>query len=113
LSHLHVGTLHAVPLRATRSDKEKLMSTLTSICTATLLAFASISLSNAADNTQPTNEQKLQKENEASKEPAQQTTGDLTKQEQEYLSALKKCESMNAAEKQQCVDRTRKQFGHQ
>ena len=90
------------------------MSTLTSICTATLLAFASIGLSNAADETGPTNEQKLQKENnEAAKEPAQRTTGDLTKQEQEYLSALKKCEPMTGGEKQQCVNQTKKQFGQQ
>jgi len=90
------------------------MSALTSICTATLLALASIGLSAAADDPRPTNEQKLQKENDTAKEPEkQQTTGDLTKQEQEYLSAVKKCESMNAGDKQQCVDRTRKQFGHQ
>jgi len=37
---------------------------------------------------------------------------DLTKEEQECLSALKKCESMSGSEKQQCVDRTRKEYGH-
>jgi len=89
------------------------MSALTSICTATLLALASIGLSVAADNREPTNDQQLQKENDAAKEPAQQTTGDLTKREQEYLSALKKCEPMTGGDKQQCVDQTKQQFGHQ
>jgi len=107
------GTLHAPQKRATPRDKEKIMSALTSICTATLLALASIGLSTAADDPGPTNDQKLQKENDSAKEPAQQTTGDLTKQEQEYLSALKKCEPMTGGDKQQCVDQTKKQFGHQ
>jgi len=68
----------------------------------------------AADDAKPTNEEKLQQQKDTAQEPAkQQTTGDLTEQEQAYLSALKKCESMNAADKQQCVDRTKKQFNHQ
>jgi len=79
----------------------------------TEVIVASIGLSTAADDPGPTNDQKLQKENDSAKEPAQQTTGDLTKQEQEYLSALKKCEPMTGGDKQQCVDRTKKQFGHQ
>ena len=66
------------------------------------------------EDSKPTNEEKLQQQKDSAQEPAkQETTGDLTKQEQEYLSALKKCESMNAADKQQCVEKTRKQFGHQ
>jgi len=89
------------------------MSAFTSICTAMLLALASIGLSTAADNSGPTNDQKLQKENEQAKDPEKQTTGDLTKQEQEYLSALKKCEPMTGGDKQRCVDQTKKQFGHQ
>ena len=36
----------------------------------------------------------------------------LTKEEQAYLSALKKCEPMTGADKQQCIERTKKQFGH-
>ena len=90
------------------------MSTLTSVFTATLLSFASIGLAYSQQDPAPTNEQQLQKEHNEAQQPAkQQTTGDLTKQEQEYLSALKKCESMNAGDKQQCVERTKKQFGHQ
>ncbi len=88
------------------------MNTVTSICAAAALSFCFASLS-FADETKPTNEEKLQQQQKAQEPATQQTTGDLTKQEQEYLSALKKCESMNAADKQQCVDRTKKQYGHQ
>ena len=85
-----------------------------SILSAVVFACCAAGLSSAADQSKPTNEEKLQQQKDSSQEPSkQQTTGDLTKQEQEYLSALKKCESMNAAEKQQCVDQTRKQYGHQ
>jgi hypothetical protein len=89
------------------------MSKLISICTAAMLALGSTGLLNAADNSKPTNEEKLKAQDPVKEPEKQQTTGDLTKEEQAYLSALKKCESMNAAEKQQCVERTRKQFGHQ
>jgi hypothetical protein len=82
------------------------------LCAAAAACLA-LGAANAADQSAPTNEEKLQQQKDTAQEPSkQQTTGDLTKQEQEYLSALKKCESMNAAEKQQCVDRTRKEFGH-
>jgi hypothetical protein len=89
------------------------MSKLISICTAAMLTLSCTAYVGAAQDSKPTNEEKLQQQDPA-KEPAkQQTTGDLTKEEQEYLSALKKCESMSATDKQQCVERTRKQFGHQ
>ena len=89
------------------------MSKLISICGAAALALSAIGLSSAADQSAPTNEQKLQQQKDSAQEPAkQQTTGDLTKEEQEYLSALKKCESMSGSDKQQCVDRTRKEYGH-
>ena len=89
------------------------MSKLIALCTATLLALSSTAFVGAAQDSKPTNEEKLQQQKDSAQEPAkQQTTGDLTKEEQEYLSALKKCESMNASDKQQCVERTQKQFGH-
>jgi len=89
------------------------MSKLSSICTAAMLALCYAASVGAAQESKPTNEEKLQQQKDSTQEPAkQQTTGDLTKQEQEYLSALKKCESMNETEKKQCVERTRKQFGH-
>jgi hypothetical protein len=72
----------------------------------------------AADNSNsgPTNEQQLQQEHQTTQEPAtkqQQTTGDLTEREQAYLSALKECEAMDGTQKQQCVDRIKKEYGHQ
>ena len=89
------------------------MSKLISICSAAALALSAIGLSNAADQSAPTNDQKLQQQKDSAQEPAkQQTTGDLTKEEQAYLSALKKCEPMTGGDKQQCIERTKKQFGH-
>jgi hypothetical protein len=89
------------------------MSKLTAVCTATMLALSCTAYLGAAEESKPTNEEKLQQQKDSAPEPAkQQTTGDLTKEEQQYLSALKKCESMSAVDKQQCVERTRKQFGH-
>jgi hypothetical protein len=97
------------PARKRRS----VMSKLISICSAAALALSAIGLSNAADQSAPTNEQKLQQQKDSAQEPAkQQTTGDLTKEEQAYLSALKKCEPMTGGDKQQCIERTKKQFGH-
>jgi hypothetical protein len=39
------------------------------------------------------------------------TPADLTEQEQEYLAALKKCEDLQDAAKQKCIDEVRKQHG--
>jgi hypothetical protein len=90
------------------------MSKLIPVLTAAMLALSYTASVSAADDPRPTNEQKLQEQKDTAQEPAkQQTTGDLTKEEQAYLSALKKCESMSGGEKQKCVDQTRKEFGHQ
>ena len=89
------------------------MSKLIPIWTAAMLALSCTAYVSAADDPRATNEQKLQEQKNSAQEPAkQETTGDLTKEEQEYLSALKKCESMSGSDKQQCVDRTRKEYGH-
>jgi hypothetical protein len=83
-----------------------------SVLAALVIGFAGNAVY-AADDAKPTNEQKLQQQKDAVQEPAkQQTTGDLTEQEQAYLSALKKCEPMSGAEKQRCVDRTKQEFNH-
>ena len=88
------------------------MTCMQPILAALAIAF-STSAALAADESKPTNEQKLQQEKESAQEPSkQQTTGDLTEQEQAYLSALKKCEPMSGTEKQRCVDATKKQFNH-
>jgi len=87
------------------------MSKLLSMVSAAILVLSCAGHGSAADS-KPTNEEKPQGQDRAKEPTQQETTGDLTKQEQEYLSALKKCESMNATEKQQCVEATRKKFGH-
>jgi hypothetical protein len=90
------------------------MNELHRIFTAVALAVAITAPAPAADDTKPTNEEKLQQQKDSAQEPAkQQTTGDLTEQEQAYLSALKKCEPLGAAEKQQCINQTKKEFNHQ
>jgi len=35
---------------------------------------------------------------------------ELSKQEQEYLVALKKCESMQGAEKQECIEQAKQKY---
>jgi hypothetical protein len=101
----------------TARERRTAMSKLNLVFPAAMLALSCTVYVSAADDPRPTNEQKLQEQLQEQKgsaqEPAkQQTTGDLTKEEQEYLSALKKCESMSGSDKQQCVDRTRKEYGH-
>ncbi len=91
------------------------MRTLVLWSSAAALVLPLLGAAYAADNKEPTNEQKLQEEHKATQEPAtrqQQTTGDLTEHEQAYLSALKECEPMDGAQKQQCVDRIKKEYGH-
>src|SRR5678815_4610642 len=86
----------------TARERRTAMSKLIPIWTAAMLALSCTAYVSAADDPRPTNEQKLQEQKNSAQEPA----------EQEYLSALKKCESMSGSEKQQCVDRTRKEYGH-
>lgn len=39
-----------------------------------------------------------------------QTPADLSKQDQEYLVALKKCEDMQGAEKQECIEQAKQKY---
>ncbi|HEY7758100.1 MAG TPA: hypothetical protein VIA64_01675 [Burkholderiales bacterium] len=41
----------------------------------------------------------------------QQPTGDPQQREQEFQAALKKCESLPAAEQQKCIDAAKKKHG--
>jgi len=68
------------------------MTKLTSILAATTLALSLSGLSFAAD------------------EKTQDQTGtpqDQTKQDQEYMAALKKCEGLQDAAKQKCIDQAK------
>lgn len=73
------------------------MIKLTSILTAAALALSLSGLSFGADQT--TRDQ-----------PA--TPQDQTKQEQEYLAALKKCEGLQDAAKQKCIDEAKQKHNH-
>jgi hypothetical protein len=70
------------------------MLKLTSILAATALALSLSGLSFAADER-------------TSDQPG--TPQDQTKQDQEYLAALKKCEGLQDAAKQKCIDQAKQQ----
>lgn len=77
---------------------------LTTLCAAAL-AFSIGGIASAADST-----------NQQSQPQAQQAPqgqpGSVEQREQEYLVALKKCDSItNAGEKQKCMDAARKKYG--
>ena len=80
------------------------MSKLLSMLGAAALAFSISGIAAAADNT--TNPQQTQPQ-------AQQgQPGTAEQREQEYLAALKKCDSVaNAGEKQKCIDAAKKKHG--
>ena len=42
---------------------------------------------------------------------ADEQTGDSQQREQEYLAALKKCDSLPAAEKAKCIETAKKRYG--
>jgi hypothetical protein len=42
---------------------------------------------------------------------SEQQSQDQTQREQEYVAALKKCEPLNGADKQKCIDAAKKKFG--
>jgi hypothetical protein len=48
----------------------------------------------------------------ADEKPQDQTANpaDQSKQEQEYLAALKKCDSQQGADKQKCIDKAKEKF---
>jgi hypothetical protein len=69
------------------------MKTLSTILGASALAFCLNGVAFAADQQQP------------------QQSGDPQQREEQYQAALKKCESLPAAEQQKCIDAAKKKFG--
>jgi hypothetical protein len=80
------------------------MSKLLTMLGAGALAFSIGGIASAADNT-----------NQQSQPQAQQAPqgqpGTPEQREQEYLAALKKCDSGAAADKQKCIDAAKKKHG--
>jgi hypothetical protein len=80
------------------------MTKLISILAASALALSLSGMAFAAD-------EKTQDQTGA---PSTQDQGvppaDLSKQDQEYLVALKKCEDMQGAEKQECIEQAKQKY---
>ena len=72
------------------------MSKLIGILTAAALAFAESGFVYAADDQQ-----------------GQQSgqSADSAKRQQEYMSALKRCEPLTGSDKQQCIEAAKKKYG--
>ncbi len=73
------------------------MSKSITMLTAGVLALALSGFAYAADEPQPGTQNQQQ--------------GDTAKREQEYLTALKRCESLSAADKQKCIEAAKKKYG--
>jgi len=82
------------------------MSKLIVTLTAGALAFAMSGFAYAADEPPPGTQGQPRAEQS---QPAQ--SGDTAKREQEYLTALKRCEPLSGADKQKCIDAAKKKYG--
>jgi sugar phosphate permease len=82
------------------------MSKLIGMIIAGALAFAVSGFAYAADEPQPATQGQPRAEQS---QPAQ--SGDTAKREQEYLTALKRCEPLSGADKQKCIDAAKKKYG--
>lgn len=83
------------------------MNKLLSILTAVLLALAMNGFAVAADQSRT--DQQAPQAQTGQTEPGH--AGDITEREQEYLAALKKCDSLSGDQKTKCIDAARKKFG--
>lgn len=82
------------------------MSKLIGTLTAGALALALSGFACAADEPQPGAQTQPRAEQN---QPGQ--SGDTAKREQEYQTALKRCESLSASDKQKCIDAAKKKYG--
>jgi uncharacterized protein HemX len=82
------------------------MRKLIGMLTVGALALGLSGFAYAADQPQPGAQ--TQQPRAEQNQPGQ--SGDSAKREQEYLTALKRCESMGAADKQKCIDAAKKKY---
>jgi len=81
------------------------MSKLIPTLTVGALALALSGFAYAADEPQPGAQSPPKAEQN---QPGQ--SGDSAKREQEYLTALKRCESLGGADKQKCIEAAKKKY---
>ena len=80
-------------------------------CAAALILTSGIAV--AADPTRPYEEAPPRASDNQPGVPAAVTTGtEQAKPDQEYLAALKKCDSMKNSDKQACMEAAHKKHGH-
>ena len=97
------------------------MNKLVSILTASMLALA---VNGAVLAQQDTNRDDTQRQPSETQEqpdqgagaqgdaaPGAAQQGDLTEKEQEYLSALKKCEPLTGSDKENCIESAKQKHG--
>jgi hypothetical protein len=82
------------------------MSKLIGTLTAAALALALSGFAYAADEPQPGTQGQPKAEQS---QPGQ--SGDAAKREQDYMAALKRCESLSTSDKQKCVEAAKKKYG--
>ena len=87
------------------------MNKLASILAAGAVALSLSSIAPAADENKPSGDKQRAQPPEGSATTTTVPGGDVTEREQEYLSALKKCESKTGNDKKQCVDDLKRQHG--
>jgi hypothetical protein len=86
----------------------KLLHVLTAVAAALVLMSG---FSSAADQTRPNEEAPPRaSENQPGDPSAVKTAPEQAKQDQEYMAALKKCDSLKGGEKQKCVDAAQRKF---
>ena len=82
------------------------MDKLIKLLSAAVLALTLSGVATAADNDQKSKQPGVE-------QPDDPAAGGATvsKREQEYLAALKKCEPMAGADKSKCIDTAKKRYG--
>jgi len=83
------------------------MSKLIGTLSAAALAFALSGFACAADEPQSG----AQGQPRADQSQPAQSSDTTSKREQEYMTALKRCESLSASDKQKCIEAAKKKYG--
>jgi len=87
----------------------KLLSVLTAGATALILA-SGMSAAAEKSKSRPAEEPPRASENQPGDPAAVKTVPEQASQDQEYIAALKKCDSLKGSDKQQCVDAAQRKF---
>ena len=85
----------------------KLLYALTAGATALILASG---LSAAADKSRPTEEPPRASENQPGDPASVKSAPEQANQDEQYMAALKKCDTMKGGEKRKCVEAAQRKF---